>query len=640
MRREANRRAFAGGGKGTEKERDDDDADGRSGRKSDSAPAAAAVRERVLREEAAKARTRCEEVREELEREREAVAALLMSGAEERERLEEELAGARRRCEELEGAGATGPAAAKTDVPGPDGEDKEEGGREKLRADLAAARTRADELTEAVRAAEAKSEEERERSDEEREALAAELAAVGTRCAALVEEAEGLRAGEEAGRQRHLQELGEVRDRLSEAEERGRELEEALAGNVEGGRRKVATLEEKLQRSRTRAAALRVRLRRREGKLGEAEKKAARARARFEAMERSLERARCDSSNSQGKEEEEEEEVEEMRRTLSETTARCRSLEADLVRLRAGRARTAAALERRRGHWRGEMAKARVGHEALEERLRLSECALEDLATVHGRERIELGGRIGTLTELLQESRSVTAPSSVAVREDRASLEGQCEALREGLERARLEREEAAAARARENARMAERIAELRREREEEEEEAEATEAAAAAAAAGHGRTARDRPPAYDGSTAHRARELLRERRELPARVPEELALGPVPAPLRNSGPDGDAPGKRPDLERSLRLGPGKAAGKEEEKEEGRRLRGGGRRLWASVRGRITGRGRRGQEEPSAPRRRRQFKMPGRERRELPARVPEGLAKKYIYKKIKNEKSP
>ena len=76
-------------------------------------------------------------------------------------------------------------------------------------------------------------------------------------------------------------------------------------------------------------------------------------------------------------------------------------------------------------------------------------------------------------------------------------------------------------------------------------------------------------------------------------------------------GPDGDAPGKRPDLERSLRMGPGKAAGKEEEKEEGRRLQGGGRRLWASVRGRITGRGRREQEEPSAPRRRRQFKMAG-----------------------------
>ena len=56
------------------------------------------------------------------------------------------------------------------------------------------------------------------------------------------------------------------------------------------------------------------------------------------------------------------------------------------------------------------MAKARMGHETLEERLRLSECALEDLATVHGRERIELGGRIGTLTELLQKSRSVTAP--------------------------------------------------------------------------------------------------------------------------------------------------------------------------------------------------------------------------------------
>ena len=122
-----------------------------------------------------------------------------------------------------------------------------------------------------------------------------------------------------------------------------------------------------------------------------------------------------------------------------------------------------------------------------------------------------------------------------------------------------------------------------------------------------HGRTTRDRSPAYDGGTAHRARELLRERRELPARVPEGLALGPVPAPLRNSGPDGDAPGKRPDLERSLR----KAAGKEEEKEEGRRLQGGGRRLWASVRGRITGRGRREQEEPSAPRRRRQFKMAG-----------------------------
>ena len=187
------------------------------------------------------------------------------------------------------------------------------------------------------------------------------------------------------------------------------------------------------------------------------------------------------------------------------------------------------------------MAKARMGHETLEERLRLSECALEDLATVHGRERIELGGRIGTLTELLQKSRSVTAPSSVAVREDRASLEGQCEALREGLERARLEREEAAAARARETARMAERIAELRRERE----EAEATEAAAAAAAAGHGRTARDRSPAYDGGTAHRARELLRERRELPARVPEGLKK------------------KGPDLERSLRMGPGKAAGKE-----------------------------------------------------------------------------
>lgn len=248
------------------------------------------------------------------------------------------------------------------------------------------------------------------------------------------------------------------------------------------------------------------------------------------------------------------------------------------------------------------MAKARMGHETLEERLRLSECALEDLATVHGRERIELGGRIGTLTELLQKSRSVTAPSSVAVREDRASLEGQCEALREVLERARLEREEAAAARARETARMAERIAELRRERE----EAEATEAAAAAAAAGHGRTARDRSPAYDGGTAHRARELLRERRELPARVPEGLARGPVPGPLRNSDPDGDAPGKWPDLERSLRMGTWKAAGKE----EGRRLRGGGRRLWASVRGRITGRGRKGQEEPSAPRRRRQFKMP------------------------------
>ena len=149
---------------------------------------------------------------------------------------------------------------------------------------------------------------------------------------------------------------------------------------------------------------------------------------------------------------------------------------------------------------------------------------------------------------------------------------------------------------------MAERIAELRRERE----EAEATEAAAAAAAAGHGRTARDRSPAYDGGTAHRARELLRERRELPARVPEGLARGPVPGPLRNSDPDGDAPGKWPDLERSLRMGTWKAAGKE----EGRRLREGGRRLWASVRGRITGRGRKGQEEPSAPRRRRQFKMP------------------------------